>query len=297
MELQPAPETKGAGENALELKDAFDDFMSAFGAFRDANDERLGEIERKLGADVVTEEKVTRISQALDSQKKVLDRLVLKGGRPELGSSSRGRGALEVSEHKAAFEAYVRSGESSGLKRLESKALVAGVDADGGYLVPEETEAEIGRRLNVVSPIRAIAGVQTVSSNLYKKPFATTGFATGWVGETEARPETATPTLAELEYPVMEIYAMPAATQTLLDDAAVDLDKWIAGEVEMAFAEQEAAAFVKGDGVKKPRGFLDYPTAAETAWEWGKLARSRRVRRVTSPRPTSPMYWLTSSTR
>jgi HK97 family phage major capsid protein len=270
MELQPAPETKGAGENALELKDAFDDFMSAFGAFKDANDERLGEIEKKLGSDVVTEEKVTRISQALDSQKKVLDRLVLKGGRPELGSRG-GRGALEVSEHKSAFEAYVRNGESGGLKRLEVKALAAGVDADGGYLVPEETEAEIGRRLNVVSPIRAIAGVQTVSSNLYKKPFATSGFATGWVGETEARPETATPTLAELEYPVMEIYAMPAATQTLLDDAAVDLDRWIAGEVEMAFASQETAAFVKGDGVKKPRGFLDYPVAAEGAWTWGSL--------------------------
>jgi HK97 family phage major capsid protein len=110
-----------------------------------------------------------------------------------------------------------------------------------------------------------------VSSNVYKKPFATSGFATGWVGETEARPETATPTLAELEYPVMEIYAMPAATQTLLDDAAVDIDKWIAGEVEMAFAEQETAAFVKGDGVKKPRGFLDYPAVAESAWAWGSL--------------------------
>ncbi len=97
-----------------------------------------------------------------------------------------------------------------------------------------------------------------MSSNLYKKPFATTGFETGWVGETDARPETDTPTLVELEYPVMELYAMPAATATLLDDAAIDIDQWIAGEVEMAFAEQESAAFVNGDAVKKPRGFLDY---------------------------------------
>jgi HK97 family phage major capsid protein len=272
MELQPAPETKGAGENALELKESLDDFLSAFEAFKDANDERLDQIERKLGSDVVTEEKVARINQALETQKRTLDRLVLKGRRPELGpSTSSGRGAGEVSEHKAAFDAYFRSGEASGLKRLEAKALQAGVDADGGYLVPEETEAEIGRRLNVVSPIRAIAGIRTVSSNFYRKPFATSGFATGWVGETDARPETATPTLAELEYPVMEIYAMPAATQTLLDDAAVDIDKWIAGEVEMAFAEQETAAFVHGDAVKKPRGFLNYPVAAEGAWSWGTL--------------------------
>ena len=272
MELQPAPEAKGAGESPLELRDAFDGFMSAFGAFRDANDERLGEIERKLSCDIVTEDKVARLSQALDSQKHVLDRLVLKGGRPEFGSSTRsGRGSMEASEHKAAFEAYVRTGEMSGLKRLEAKALQAGVDADGGYLVPEETEAEIGRRLAVVSPIRVIAGIRTVSSNLYKKPFATTGFQTGWVGETDARPETDTANLVELEYPVMELYAMPAATASLLDDAAVDLDRWIAGEVELAFAEQESAAFVNGDAVKKPRGFLNYTAVAESAWTWGNL--------------------------
>ncbi len=269
LDLQPAPETKGAAEN-VDLKNAFDDFMSTFEAFKEGNDAKIDEIERKLSADVVTEEKVARIGQALDSQKRLIDRLVLKGRRPELGLSGSGRGA-EASEHKAAFEAYVRTGESGGLKRLEQKALSAGIDADGGYVVPEETEAEIGRRLSIVSPIRAIAGIRTVSSNLYKKPFATTGFATGWAGETDARPETATPTLVELEYPVMELYAMPAATTTLLDDAAVDIDTWIAGEVEMAFAEQESAAFVDGDAVKKPRGFLDYPTLAESAWAWGSL--------------------------
>ena len=269
--VNAAPEAKAQGGSGLELKDAFDDFMTAFEDFKDANDQRLGEIERKLGVDVVTEEKVARISEAVDQQKRTLDRLVLKGRRPELGSGAGGRGPLEASEHKAAFEAYVRTGEMAGLKRIEAKAMVAGIDSDGGYLVPEETEAEIGRRLSQVSPIRAIAGIRTVSSSVYKKPYAASGFATGWVGETEARPETAPPNLVELEYPVMELYAMPAATATLLDDAAVDIDRWIAGEVEMAFAEQESAAFVTGDGVKKPRGFLDYDTVAESAWVWGKL--------------------------
>jgi predicted phage gp36 major capsid-like protein len=89
LDLQPAPETKGGGENALELKDALDDFLGAFESFKDANDERLGEIERKLSADVVTEEKVSRISDALDSQKRLIDRLVLKGRRPELGGERR----------------------------------------------------------------------------------------------------------------------------------------------------------------------------------------------------------------
>jgi HK97 family phage major capsid protein len=57
-------------------------------------------------------------------------------------------------------------------------------------------------------------------------------------------------------FPAMELYAMPAATQTLLDDAVVDIDRWISEEVEAAFAEQESTAFVKGDGVNKPKGFL-----------------------------------------
>jgi HK97 family phage major capsid protein len=263
-----ALETKAA--NDPDLKDAFDDFLGAFGAFREANDERLAELERKLSADVITEEKVERINAALDSQKRLLDRLVLKGSRPELGSRGPGR-ALEASEHKAAFEAYVRSGEMTGLKRLEEKAVSTVTSPDSGYLAPPEVEAEIGRRLSIVSPIRSIAGIRTVSSNVYRKPFATTGFTTGWVGETDARTETNTPTLVELEYPVMELYAMPAATQTLLDDTAIDIDQWIASEVEMAFAEQESAAFVNGDADKKPKGFLDYLTVAEASWVWGKL--------------------------
>jgi HK97 family phage major capsid protein len=268
---RPAPEVKAAGEAAgSEVGQAFDEFMSAFEAFRDGNDERLRQIERRLSADVVTEEKVARINRALDEHKQALDRLVLSGRRPQLGSRA-ASAAPEVSEHKAAFETYVRTGEISGLRRLEEKAMSAGSDPDGGFLVPEETETEIGRRLALVSPIRAIAGVRQVSSNVYRKPFATSGPAVGWAGETDARPETASPVLVELEYPVMELYAMPAATATLLEDSAVDLDAWLAGEVDVAFAEQEGAAFVNGDAVKKPRGFLNYPTVAESAWAWGSL--------------------------
>ncbi len=267
--LKVAPETKAASD--VGLKDAFDDFLGAFGAFREANDERLAEVEKKLSADVVTEEKVARISDALDGQKRLLDRLVLKGRRPELGPSAGAGRALEASEHKAAFDAYVRSGEMSGLKRLEAKAVSTVTSPDSGYLVPPETEAEIGRRLAIVSPIRSIAGVRTVSSNVYRRPFATNGFETGWVGETDARDETDTPTLVELEYPVAELYAMPAATSTLLDDTAIDIDQWIASEVEMAFATQESAAFVNGDADKKPKGFLQYTKIAEASWAWDKI--------------------------
>jgi len=122
-----------------------------------------------------------------------------------------------------------------------------------------------------VSPIRSIAGVRQVSGTVYKKPFSITGPGTGWVGETAARPETTSPTLAELSFPTMELYAMPAATSNLLDDSAVNIDEWIAEEVQSAFAEQETAAFVNGDGVNKPQGFLNYTSVDESSWSWGNI--------------------------
>jgi len=263
-----APEVKGVPETVTA---AFEEFMEAFEAFKDVNDRRLGEIEQKLTADVVTRDKMERVNRAVDEQKKVLDQLVLKRARPPLGSGRSQELSPEAEEHKAAFDAYVRRGDEGGLRELEAKAFSATAGADGGYLVPPETDNEIGRRVSVVSPMRALSTVRTVSSAVLKKPFAASGLATGWVAETAARPQTATPQLTELSFPTMELYAMPAATQALLDDAAVDIEAWIAGEVDIVFAEQEGDAFIRGDGINKPKGFLSYTAVADSAWSWGNL--------------------------
>ncbi|QDZ01116.1 phage major capsid protein [Nitratireductor mangrovi] len=263
-----APENKAGTGAGHEVSAVFEEFMGAFEAFKETNDSRLAAIEGKGRADVLLSEKVDRISDALDEQRRALDGLLMRKARPALGSSRAFEGP---SEHKEAFETYVRSGDERSLRALDTKAMSYGSGQDGGYLVPDETEAAIGKRLTALSPIRSIAAVRQVSAAVLKKPFALTGPAVGWVGETTARPETTSPTLAELQYPTMEIYAMPAATASLLDDAAVDLDQWITGEIETAFAEQEGAAFVNGDGTSKPRGFLDYNRIAEASWEWGKL--------------------------
>ena len=254
-----------------DVAQAFDEFARAFEAFKDANDTRLAEIETRMSADPVTEDKLARIDRALDDAKSRLDRLTLERARPPLSGPRDEPRDPALAEHKAAFRAYMRTGEAAGLKRLEEKALSAGSGPDGGYLVPDTVEREVLRRLSALSPIRAIASVRVISGGLYKRAFSTAGAASGWVGEGAARPQTASPALAELAYPAMELYAMPAATQTLLDDAVVDVDQWIADEVETAFAEQEGAAFVNGDGVNKPKGFLASDTVAENAWSWGKL--------------------------
>ncbi|MCT7662762.1 phage major capsid protein [Shinella kummerowiae] len=261
-----APEIKAVPET---MTAAFDDFMEAFEAFKETNERRLGEIEQKMTADVVTRDKVDRINRAMDEQKRVLDQLALKKARPALGGS--GEGSLEVAEHKAAFSAYMRRGDDGALRALEGKAMSVGSAADGGYLVPPETDTEIGRRLSAASPIRALATVRQVSGTVLKKPFATTGMAAGWVAETAARPQTGNAQLAELSFPTMELYAMPAATPALLDDAAVDVESWIASEIDIVFGEQEGTAFVSGDGINKPRGFLSYTNVAEASWSWGNI--------------------------
>jgi HK97 family phage major capsid protein len=264
--IPASPETKSA-----DIASAFDEFCRGFETFKAENERRIKEVERK-SADPLTDEKVTRIGLALDQNKRVLDELVLKSRRPALGRDSRALSGAEL-QHRDAFNAYVRHGEAGGLKSLEGKALAVstGGGADGGFLVPEETEREIGRRLAQVSPIRAIAGHREVSGNVYRKPFLITGAASGWVGETAARPQTDSPTLAELSFPTMELYAMPAATQTLLDDSAVNIDEWIAGEIDTVFAEQEGTAFVNGNGTTAPKGFLTYTKVDEGDWNWGEL--------------------------
>jgi HK97 family phage major capsid protein len=227
------------------------EMMRAFEEFKQANDQKLAE---KRPTDVVLEEKIARIDSAIGAQTQRLEAIELKQARPVLASDK-----LETQqanrpavEYKAAFDAYVRSGDSGNLRTLEHKALSVGSNPDGGFVVPPEIEYQIGQRLFNISPIRSLASLRTISSNIYKKPMMAAGAGSGWVGETDARAQTSTPTLDELSFPAMQLYAMPAATSMLLEDSAVNIDEWLAQEVERVFADQEGAAFVTGDGNNSP---------------------------------------------
>ncbi len=237
----------------------FAEFMGAFEEFKRTNDTRLVELEKRGTTDALTEEKLGRLNHVLDNAKSAIDRLTLERNRPQLEA---GR-PHDADEYKDAFAGYI--------KRGEEKALSIGSNADGGYLVPSETEADILGRLAAISPIRAIASVRQVSSTVYKKPVALTGPAVGWVAETAARPQTASQTIDLIDFPTAELYAMPAATSAFLDDAAVDVGQWIADEVNAAFAEQETTAFVSGNGTNKPKGFLAEDQVAEASWAWDKI--------------------------
>jgi HK97 family phage major capsid protein len=258
-----------------EARAAMHEMMAAFEAFKGANDARLDEIERKRSADTLLEEKVARIDQAVGAAQARLDRVVSEARRPGIESdgrhpatASRATSPLHGEETKAAFDGYLKTGQSLG---LELKAGLSTASNSAGYVVPEQTERAIERRLMAGSPMREIATVRTVGAGVFRKPVSTAGVASGWVAETAARPETDPATLALLEFPSADLYANPAATQSLLDDALIDLDEWLAAEVEDAFAAQETQAFVTGDGVNKPKGFLSYPIVADASAVWGEI--------------------------
>lgn len=226
------------------------DLLYTFERFKESNDERLDTIERRGQTDPLLGEKIDRINDEINRQQAVLDRLAAKAARPSL-SEAASEGA---SEAKSAFDSYLRSGT---LSAPELKSISAG-DASGSIIAPEETAAMIDQRLKDISPIRQIAMVRQISGNTYRKPVPTTDFGASWVGETGTRGQTDTPTLQALDFEAMELYAMPATTQVLLDDAAIDVSQWIADEVQTEFAFQESSAFVSGNGTNKPTGFLNY---------------------------------------
>jgi HK97 family phage major capsid protein len=162
-------------------------------------------------------------------------------------------------EAKQFVDRYLRHGNAAG---IEVKAIDGTTDATGGYAVPQEIDAEIGSILSAISPIRAVANVVTVGSSGYRKLVTTGGISSGWAAENATRADTATPAFAEVVPAMGDLFANPAATQAMLDDAAFDVEAWLAGEIAYEFARAEGAAFVNGDGVNKPKGFLTVPKSA-----------------------------------
>ncbi len=235
------------------------EMMAVFEAYRQANDARLAEIEKKGAADPLSDEKLARIDRRLEA-------LSLKMARPEAGV---GADPAE-DEHREGWTRYLRTGDDSAISGRELKSLNTGTGSEGGHVAPPELDRLIEARLMAASPMRQIATVRQTSAGVYKKPVGL-GAAAQWVGEEAARPQTAVTGLDLLEFPAGELYAMPAATQALLEDAYADIDAWLADEVEIAFAAQESAAFVSGNGVAKPKGFLDYTVVAESSHTWGQI--------------------------
>ena len=176
-----------------------------------------------------------------------------------------------LSEHKTAFETYVRSGDSANLHALEQKALSGGSNPDGEFLVPPEIET-INPRTAVQHFADPVARqLRTISSNIYKKPMMATGPVAGWVGETDTRTQTGSPrstSCRSRRWSFMPCRRRrPRCSKTARSTSTSGWHRrWI-----RVFAAQEGAAFVTGDGNNKPKGFVSYNTVANSSWTWGNI--------------------------
>ncbi len=213
--------------------------------------------------------KMTTKLQQQDDRMTLLDRKMMTARtRPTLAAAA----DLDA-PHQKAMAAYLRSGDDDGLRglTLEAKGLTSQMAAEGGYLVDPQTSDTVRGVLMATASLRQVANVVNVEATSFDVLVDHTEMGSGWATETAALTETATPQIDRISIPLHELSAMPKASQRLLDDAAFDIEGWLATRIADKFARAEAAAFVKGDGIDKPKGFLAHPAVANASWAWGKL--------------------------
>ena len=241
---------------------------NAWEQFKQVNDARLGEIERKGGADVLHTAQLQRINDALDQHKARMDQLETVNARPGREMKSLGYNGADQEEYKSAFNRYLRKGMDAELEALQTKALSVGTDTAGGYLVPNQLADLIIQIVNESSPMRKLATVETISSDSLDVIEDVNDFNAAWGDESTVRSaETASPTLGRNTIDTFELYAQPQATQKLVDDASIDIERWVATKVADKMARLEATAFISGDGTTQPKGILTYTAGVS----WGQI--------------------------
>ena len=258
-----AVDDKDVGEVAKELKGAFDDFKAK-------NDKELEAIKSEKGKLSDSVDKLNEKLGEIDKLKADLEKELKAAKRP---GATEGK---DVEAHQKAFGQFLRKGKNEDeLADLQQKAVQVAVDGDGGFAAPEELDTTMLELLRNESPMREVCGSIIIGASGYKKLVNLGGAGSGWVGEIEDRPATGTPTIAQLEAYMGELYSNPQATQQSLDDIHFNVEQWLSEEVAREFAEQEGNAFLLGNGTNKPKGILAYEldTSADKDRVFGKLQK------------------------
>lgn len=242
-----------------ETKQLIDDINRSFKEFKSKNNLRLTELEKGRD-DPLMETQIGRISkdlQNLSEMKGRLERIETRLNRPAFEVGDPHIDPLEK-ERKQAVTKYLRYGDRA-LSADEFKLLSVDADPQGGYWVTSEMSQQVVAKVFETSPMRNIANVETISTDALEIPEDLDEADAGWTSERGARTETNSPTIGVRRIPVHELYAMPKATQTLLDDSRINVEEWLSAKIADKIVRIENAAFINGDGVDKPRGILTYP--------------------------------------
>lgn len=291
------------GETSLlEVKNILEGQGRAFDEFKKANDELIkAKADGKAFGDL--EAKVAKLGEELDKfdeLKTIIDDLQKKAGRPQNDTEAKAEADLEnevkqfnlmlradfqskgkaapaavdakgYTEYKNAFFKVMTGTPMNSLSSDEQKAMSAGSDPDGGYLLPPSTVGRMVGKLYEQSTMRQLATVTPISTDKLEGIIDNGEADAGWVSELGTRSDTGTPQVGKYEIQAHEMYAMPKASQKILDDAATNVEGWLADKVAAKFARVEGAGFTTGHGVGQPQGLFAYPTAAtgDDARAWG----------------------------
>lgn len=250
-----------------ELKDAIDGLGSAAAELKTAHAQLQADMAKHGGITAELQVKFDRINTEIDKHEELKTRLeALEAAKSRIGGFLDNPKTKEFSE---AFNRYARKNDVSGMNELCAKGMSVSSDPGGGYTVHAELATEMIKIIGETSQIRQIASQITIGTDAYEMQASVDEATTGWVGEMESRTETTAPTFDEIRIPVHEQYAAPTMTQKLIDDSVIDIESWLIENVTRGFSRTENAAFVAGNGVKKPSGFMAKSFVANASYAWG----------------------------
>lgn len=218
--------------------------------FKPTLDEMKAEIAKHGESTGETEQKLAKVNEALDDYEVRFQKLA------EQIEADQRKDARMSSPAWKAFEAWLRKGTPPAAELLEQKVLIASDDTDGGFLAPDEFVGEIVKGIVLFSPMREVARVRSTSSKTSRIPKRTGTFAAAWTGDQQTRSETTGLSYGLEEIPNHELYALVDVSQEDLEDSYFDLEAELMEEAREQFGVAEGAAFVSGNAVKKPEGFL-----------------------------------------
>ena len=283
-----APERKDGDDVNLtaEVKKAVETLGKTFEEFKTKNDERLSQAEKK-GEDAVTKDEVEKLNSAVEEAKselkKQLDELEAKANRLALGGGGEassetkaaaafgemiGKGEYspdELKQYRADLDGYLRTAE------VKATTMQVAIDPSGGYWVTPDVSGRMVKKIYESTPMRQLANVVSIGVDRLEGPIDNGEFDAAWVGETGTRSQTDTSQLGMWAIEVNELYAYPKVTQKLLEDSKINVESWVSDKATSKFSRKENTAFISGDGVRKPKGILKYPTAVsdDNARAWG----------------------------
>tara|TARA_Y100001937_G_scaffold51512_1_gene71490 strand:+ start:230 stop:1444 length:1215 start_codon:yes stop_codon:yes gene_type:complete len=259
MEAEIKSAIQNLGETFEQFKSTYDEKLEQV-AKNEADpllDEKLAKIEAKMDSLEDVNQAITKQQAAQENLKEQMEQIHTVVTRPNSGFESK-----QVDETLKAFDQYCRKG-LDGLEPDEKKALTVSNDSTGGFLAPPEYVRELIKTITEISPIRSIARIRQTAQRSIQVPKRTGVFSAAWVAESGTRSETTGYTVGLEEIPAHEYYALIDISEQDLEDTVFDLEAEMQQEFATRFAALEGAAFVSGDAVGKPEGFMTNSSVSE----------------------------------